>query len=207
MLNQAKPGRLDGAHSCRTLVLLLPSSNPPPWIRMAAANGPGPSGTCRSSSNGWPPGRAYSTSFLSRGAAARVAAQAIARMKAGVRMEDDCIRGGAGLPACPSSCYKCVVSYYERHLPHWQPEGAALFLTWRLARIAPENRADLGSPWVKLFQQIRAGQWFRYFTGAEVLGATAGLALLACTMAAADSIFSGIFFIALSAFWWSRRSR
>jgi hypothetical protein len=99
------------------------------------------------------------------------------------------------------------VSYYERHLPHWQPEGAALFLTWRLARIAPENRADLGSPWVKLSQQIRAGQWFRYFTGAEVLGATAGLALLACTMAAADSIFSGIFFIALSAFWWSRRSR
>ena len=85
-----------------------------------------------------------------------------------------------------------------------------------------------GSPWVKLFQQIRAGQWFRYFTGAEVLAgvlvliswtATAGLALLACTMAAAalilafvigrpaDSIFSGIFFIALSAFWWSRRSR
>ena len=131
-------------------------------------------------------------------------------------MEDDCIRGGTGLLACPSSCYKCVVSYYERHLPHWQPEGAALFLTWRLARIAPENRADLGSPWVKLFRQIRAGQWFRYFTGAEVLGgvlvliswtATAGLALLACTMAAADSIFSGIFFIALSAFWWSRRSR
>src|ERR1017187_6231625 len=216
MLNQAKPASLSGSNSGRTLVLLLPSSNPPPWIRMAAANGPGPSGTCRSSSNGWPPGRAYSTSFLSRGAAARVAAQAIARMKAGVRMEDDCTRGGTGLLACPSSCYKCVVSYYERHLPHWQPEGAALFLTWRLARIAPENRADLGSPWVKLFQQIRAGQWFRYFTGAEVLGgvlvliswtATAGLALLACTMAAADSIFSGIFFIALSAFWWSRRSR
>src|ERR1022692_2683866 len=119
-------------------------------------------------------------------------------------------------PGLSSSCYKCVVSYYERHLPHWQPEGAALFLTWRLARIAPENRADLGSPWVKLFQQIRAGQWFRYFNGAEVLAgvlvliswtATAGLALLACTMAAADSIFSGIFFIALSALWWSRRSR
>src|ERR1017187_7099113 len=125
-------------------------------------------------------------------------------------------RRRTGLLACPSSCYKCGGSYYERHLPHWQPEGAALFLTWRLARIAPENRADLGSPWVKLFQQIRAGQWFRYFNGAEVLAgvlvliswtATAGLALLACTMAAADSIFSGIFFIALSAFWWGRRSR
>ena len=24
------------------------------------------------------------------------------------------------------------MSYYERNLPHWQPEGAALFLTWRL---------------------------------------------------------------------------
>jgi type I restriction enzyme R subunit/putative DNA methylase len=24
------------------------------------------------------------------------------------------------------------VSYYERHLPHWQPDDAALFITWRL---------------------------------------------------------------------------
>jgi putative transposase len=24
------------------------------------------------------------------------------------------------------------VAYYERHLPHWQPEGTALFVTWRL---------------------------------------------------------------------------
>ena len=24
------------------------------------------------------------------------------------------------------------MSYHERHLPHWQPEGAALFITWRL---------------------------------------------------------------------------
>jgi hypothetical protein len=40
--------------------------------------------------------------------------------------------GGTGLLACPSLCYQCVVSYHERHLPHWQPEGAALFLTWRL---------------------------------------------------------------------------
>ena len=82
---------------------------------------------------------------------------------------------------------------------------------------------------MKLFQQIGAGQWFRYFTGVvEVLGgvlvlipwtATVGLALLACTMAAAvlilvfvigrpaDSIVSGGFLIGLAAFWWSRRSR
>src|ERR1039457_5943433 len=159
MLNQAKPASLSGSNSGRTLVLLLPSSNPPPWIRMAAANGPGPSGTCRSSSNGWPTGRAYSTSFLSRGAAARVAAQAIARMKAGVRMEDDCIRGGTGLLACPSSCYKCVVSYYERHLPHWQPEGAALFLTWRLARIAPENRAICHTGNLRVLLYSSRGGW------------------------------------------------
>ena len=31
-----------------------------------------------------------------------------------------------------SLCYKCVLTYYERKLPHWQPEGAALFITWRL---------------------------------------------------------------------------
>src|SRR4051812_3569574 len=83
-----------------------------------------------------------------------------------------------------------------------------------------------GSPWVKLFQQVGAGPWFRYFTGVvEVLGgvlvlipwtATAGLALLACTMAAAvlilvvvigrpgDSIVSAGFFMGLAAFWWSR---
>ena|SRR5438045_2894316 len=86
-----------------------------------------------------------------------------------------------------------------------------------------------GSPWVKLFQQIGAGQWFRYFTGVvEILGgvlvlipwtATAGLALLACTMAAAvlilvvvigrpgDSIISVGLFIVLATFWWNRRNR
>jgi REP element-mobilizing transposase RayT len=29
-------------------------------------------------------------------------------------------------------CYKYFVTYYERHLPHWQPEGVAIFITWRL---------------------------------------------------------------------------
>ena len=27
---------------------------------------------------------------------------------------------------------KSAAAYYERHLPHWQPEHRALFLTWRL---------------------------------------------------------------------------
>ena len=30
-------------------------------------------------------------------------------------------------------CYNKPVSFYKRRLPHWQPEGAALFVTWRLA--------------------------------------------------------------------------
>jgi len=85
------------------------------------------------------------------------------------------------------------------------------------------------SEWVKLFQEIGFGQWFRIFTGVvEILGgvlvlipwtATAGLALLACTMASAaliltfllgrpgDSFVSGAFFIGLTLFWLSRRGR
>ena len=87
--------------------------------------------------------------------------------------------------------------------------------------------AEPGSPWVRLFQQIGAGQWFRYFTGVvEVLGGvlvlipwtvTAGLAVLAVTMTGAvvilmfvigrpaDCVFAGILLIALTAFGWSRR--
>jgi uncharacterized membrane protein YphA (DoxX/SURF4 family) len=83
--------------------------------------------------------------------------------------------------------------------------------------------------WVKFFQDLGWGQWFRYFTGwVEVAGGvlvlipwtvTAGLALLACTMAGAagiwififrqpaNSIFSGVFLIALTMFWWTRRTR
>jgi putative oxidoreductase len=85
-----------------------------------------------------------------------------------------------------------------------------------------------GTPWVKLFQEIGFGQWFRYLTGVvEILGgvlvlipftARAGLALLCATMAAAallldfrigrpgDSIISTAFFILLAAFWFARRS-
>ena len=29
------------------------------------------------------------------------------------------------------------LTYYERNLPHWQPEGKALFVTWRLWRSLP----------------------------------------------------------------------
>jgi putative transposase len=31
------------------------------------------------------------------------------------------------------------LTYYERRLPHWQPEGAAIFLTWRLQGSLPRT--------------------------------------------------------------------
>ena len=39
--------------------------------------------------------------------------------------------------------------YYERHLPHWCPEGAAIFLTWRLHGSLPRTAqvtTDIGEP-------------------------------------------------------------
>ncbi len=32
------------------------------------------------------------------------------------------------------------MTYYERKLPHWQPEGAALFITWRLQGSLPQGK-------------------------------------------------------------------
>jgi len=83
--------------------------------------------------------------------------------------------------------------------------------------------------WVRTFQQIGFGQWFRYFTGVvEILGGllvllpwtvTAGLALLACTMFSAaliwifilgqgaNAIIPGAFGFALVLFWLNRRGR
>jgi putative transposase len=31
------------------------------------------------------------------------------------------------------------LTYYERHLPHWHPEGTALFVTWRLHGSLPRT--------------------------------------------------------------------
>jgi REP element-mobilizing transposase RayT len=31
------------------------------------------------------------------------------------------------------------IGYYQRNLPHWQPEGRAIFLTWRLYGSLPRN--------------------------------------------------------------------
>jgi uncharacterized membrane protein YphA (DoxX/SURF4 family) len=92
-----------------------------------------------------------------------------------------------------------------------------------------EKFTDSGHQWLKLFQQIGIGQWFRHFTGVvEVAGGalvliprtvTAGLALLACTMGSAtliwalvlgqpaNGIVTGAFCVALVLFWLNRRGR
>jgi REP element-mobilizing transposase RayT len=31
------------------------------------------------------------------------------------------------------------MGYHQRHLPHWQPEGTAVFVTWRLYRSLPRS--------------------------------------------------------------------
>jgi REP element-mobilizing transposase RayT len=38
------------------------------------------------------------------------------------------------------------LTYYERHLPHWQPEDAALFVTWRLHGSVPRTVTVLKNP-------------------------------------------------------------
>src|SRR4051812_21794075 len=80
MLNHAKPASASGWKVGAMLVPRLPPSKPPPCTRMAAGNGPGPSGTCRSRSNGWPPGLANSTPFWSAGASRRPVAQSAANI-------------------------------------------------------------------------------------------------------------------------------
>jgi len=83
--------------------------------------------------------------------------------------------------------------------------------------------------WIKLFQEIGIGEWFRYFTGAvEMIGALlvlipeaalVGFTLLSVTMAAAasilllvlhrpaDSVFPAIFLLVLAGLAWNRRRR
>ena len=61
------------------------------------------------------------------------------------------------------------------------------------------SKFDAGSMWVKLFDQIGLGQWFRYLTGILQIGGAAlvliprtflvGIGLLACTMAGAAVVW------------------
>jgi putative oxidoreductase len=104
-------------------------------------------------------------------------------------------------------------------LGDWTTRGvvAVFFLIFGLDKFS--------TAWVKVFQEIGFGAWFRYFTGfVEIFGALlvliprtaiAGLAILACTMAGAvillvfvvdrpaDSVFAAILFVVLSAIAWS----
>jgi len=47
------------------------------------------------------------------------------------------------------------VSYHERHLPHWQPEGTALFVTWRLYGSLPGS--------IEILKSQSAGRQFVAF--------------------------------------------
>src|SRR5260370_26535142 len=38
-----------------------------------------------------------------------------------------------------------TVTYYERHLPHWQPAGKDVFVTWRLYGSLPPSTRILAS--------------------------------------------------------------
>jgi uncharacterized membrane protein YphA (DoxX/SURF4 family) len=101
---------------------------------------------------------------------------------------------------------------------------AITFLLFGLEKFS----SDPGSPWVKFFASIGAGQWFRCLTGVvEVAGAIllltprtvlAGLALLGSSMAGAililvfvvhrpaNAFLASAILIALTIFWASRRT-
>ncbi len=40
----------------------------------------------------------------------------------------------------PSKLHSIYMPFYRRRLPHWQPEGKPLFITWHLAGSLPQNR-------------------------------------------------------------------
>ncbi len=110
-------------------------------------------------------------------------------------------------------------------LSDWLLRGAigAIFI------LEGADKFGAGSGWVKLFQEIGFGQWFRYLTGVvELVGGvlvliprtvTAGLTLLACTMGSAalllafrvgrpqDSVFSAALLVCLIAVLWNRWAR
>jgi len=65
------------------------------------------------------------------------------------------------------------------------------------------SKFDAHSSWIKIFDQIGLGQWFRYFTGIlQIAGAVLvviprtfllGIGLLACTMAGAVTVWLVVF--------------
>jgi len=91
-------------------------------------------------------------------------------------------------------------------VPDDTPARQDLLITWIL-RVSVTvvfcaigwSKFETNSMWVRLFEQIGFGQWFRYFTGiVQIAGAVlvlvprtfvVGIALLACTMAGAVAIW------------------
>jgi putative oxidoreductase len=108
----------------------------------------------------------------------------------------------------------------------WMLRGAIAFVFLLFGFEKFPSGAD--GPWIRFFDQVGWGQWFRYATGVvEVAGAVLvavpvtarfGLAILAATMAGAsfihafvlhhpeNCIITGAFFLALTAMWWMRRA-
>jgi hypothetical protein len=61
--------------------------------------------------------------------------------------------------------------------------------------------------WVRFFDQVGVGQWFRYFTG--ILATTMAVASaihISVIRQPANEIITGGRCLGLAAFWWSRRS-
>jgi len=71
--------------------------------------------------------------------------------------------------------------YYERHLPHWHPPGAELFLTWRLNGSLPHPPPEwlampAGKAFVLMDRQLDAAQsgpaWLKDRRIAELMVST-----------------------------------
>lgn len=91
-----------------------------------------------------------------------------------------------------SDCATQTMTYYERNLPHWHPDGKLIFLTWRLHGSLPANslrklrelREDPRKQFVAADRQLDLGRtgpcWLRdpeiagYVEGAILRGADLG---------------------------------
>lgn len=117
-------------------------------------------------------------------------------------------------------------SEFRSQVPDWaiRVSFAILYFSIGVGKFS----SSPGSHWVTMFEQIHAGQWFRYFTGRVESSAALlvliprtaifGLLLLACTMLCASLIvafvlhqpgeaaFPGLLFLVLAVVCWKRRS-
>jgi REP element-mobilizing transposase RayT len=53
------------------------------------------------------------------------------------------------------------MAFYQRHLPHWHPEGAALFVTWRLHGSLPRTPCALDAAGRKLDRGASGPHWLK----------------------------------------------